>query len=57
MEPCMVPAPDERFLAVRAGDSRGWNSVDFLAYLKGSLQTNQLVTASGGIKSGSFWVS
>lgn len=26
-------APDERFLAVRAGDSRGWNLVDFLAYL------------------------
>lgn len=28
-------APDERFLAVRAGDSRAWNLVDFLAYLIG----------------------
>lgn len=26
-------APDERFLAVRAGDSRDWNLVDFLMYL------------------------
>jgi hypothetical protein len=25
----MVPAPDERFLTVRAEDSRGWNFMDF----------------------------
>jgi hypothetical protein len=27
-------APDERFLAVRAGDSEDWILVDFFAYLK-----------------------
>lgn len=30
-------APDERSLAVRAGDSLGWNLVDFVAYFRGSV--------------------
>jgi len=48
---------DGRLLAVRARFSRSWNIVDFLAYLKGYLQTNQLVMVLGGIEVGIFWFS
>ncbi|MCW2269729.1 hypothetical protein M2153_002456 [Pseudomonas sp. JUb96] len=43
---------DGRLLTVRAPFSWGWNLVDFLMYLIGYLQINQLIMAFRGIESG-----